>query len=57
MEENESLGSSDLETNLKLFGLDYSCVPRLKKDFSNFPEWAVAVNRYAEDNNLTNILN
>jgi hypothetical protein len=57
MEENASLDSSDLETNPKLFGLDYSRVPNLKKDFSNFPEWAAAVNRYAEDNNLTNILN
>jgi hypothetical protein len=57
MEEDESLGSSDLETNLKLVGLDYSSVPRLKMDLSNFPEWAAAVNRFGEENNLGHILN
>jgi hypothetical protein len=57
MEIDESIGSSDMETNPKLFGLDYSSVPHLRADFSNFPEWAAAVNRYAEDNNLRDILN
>jgi hypothetical protein len=57
MEVDESLGSSDLETSLELPGFDYSSVRRLKKDFSNFPEWAAAVNRYGKDNDLGDILN
>jgi hypothetical protein len=56
MEEDDSLSPFFSEATMGLIGLEYSGEPLLQ-DCSNFPEWAATVNKYAEDNNLEEILN
>jgi hypothetical protein len=57
MEENEYISPFFPKATVGLVGLEYFGESLLKKDCSNFPEWAAAVNKYAEDNNLKEILN
>jgi hypothetical protein len=56
MEEDESLSPYFSEAIMGLIGLEYSGEPLLT-DYSNFPEWAATVKKYAEDNNLEEIFN
>jgi hypothetical protein len=45
------------EPNLELVELEYSGVPYLEVDFSNFPEWSTAINSYAKTNGFGEVLN